>query len=314
MAPPIQRKMVKRQVLVHGLVYFGRVFAEMMNGDGWEFSYFPDSGIGNLAAMARKLKSCDLVYQVGGRITRGKFLHAARSLGKQHIVMHWVGSDTLDAEKSVCEQGVDNWVVQRIHHWAESEWLQKEVEALGARCELMPFPSALVPDRPRPMPAEFRVLVYVPTVTRSELYGLDRVLQVARELPHISFELVGLLDGPIPDPPENLLIHGRAQNLNDFYRRASVVWRPVRHDGISWMVMESLGHGRHVLWSYPFPGCIQVKDEIEAREQITRLHSLHENGLLKLNEEGAQFIARGGYHPQVSRKKIHARLENILES
>lgn len=312
MVAPINRGKTRR-VLVHGLVYFGKVFAEMMNGDGWEFSYFPDSGIGNLAAMAHKLKSCDLVYQVGGRVTRGKFLQAARSLRKQRIVIHWVGSDTLDAEKRAAVQKSDSWVMQKIHHWAESEWLQKEVEALGARCELMPFPSALVPDQPTLMPVQFRVLVYVPTVTRSELYGLDRVLMVARELPHISFELVGLLDGPIDEAPPNLSVHKRVPNLIDFYRRASVVWRPVRHDGLSWMVMEALGHGRHVVWSYPFPGCIVAGEAVEAREEIARLYALHRSGKLGLNEDGRRFITHGGYHPHVLRKRIHARLENILE-
>src|SRR6266403_1239163 len=43
-----------------------------------------------------------------------------------------------------------------------------------------------------------------------------------------------------------------------FYKRASVVWRPVRHDGLSFMVLEALGHGRHVLWTYEFPGCVKV--------------------------------------------------------
>src|ERR1700676_1242247 len=46
-----------RRVLVHGLVYFSRMFAEMMNGDGWEFRFYPDSGLRNLAAMALELRA-----------------------------------------------------------------------------------------------------------------------------------------------------------------------------------------------------------------------------------------------------------------
>lgn len=304
----------RRRVLVHGLLYFGKVFADLMDGDGWEFRYYPDSGLRNLTAMAHELRNCDLVYQIGGRVTRGKFLHMAHALRKTNIVMHWVGSDTLDEQRDVANGKADSWVLDTVHHWAESEWMLGEVRALGVPCELVPLPSAYVPAQPSPLPEKFSVLVYVPTVERSSLYGLDRVLDVARSLPHIPFELVGLLDGPIPSPPPNLQIHGRIPNLAEFYRRASVVWRPVRHDGLSWMVLESLGHGRHVLWSYGFPGCIAVDGAEDARAEISRLHRLHQQGELTINESGARFIASGGYLPETLRSAIRGRLERILEA
>jgi hypothetical protein len=304
----------KRRVLVHGLVYFGRVFADLMDGSGWSFHYFADSGIHNLACMARELNACDLVYQIGGRVTRGKFLQVAHFLEKPKIVMHWVGSDTLDEQKEVAQGCADPWVLQRLYHWAESKWMVQEVKSLGISCDLVPLPSAFVPDQPTALPEKFRVLVYVPTVKRADLYGLDRVLEVARKLPDISFDLVGLLDGPIPNPPSNLTTFGRIPNLQQFYQRCSVVWRPVRHDGLSWMVLESLGHGRHVLWSYPFPGCVQVSSAADACEYISRLYSLHQQGRLRINEDGARFIADEGYLPQFLRGAIHSRLEQILQS
>jgi len=303
-----------RRVLVHGLVYFGEIFAEFMNGDGWSFRYYPDRGVRNLAGILRELASCDLVYQLGGRITRGKFLETAHALGKKRIVMHWMGSDVLDEQRSARPEMADQWVLRQVHHWAECDWMVREVSTLGVPCHLVPFPSGLIPEQPSPLPEKFNVLVYVPTVERSELYGLDRILEVARRLPEISFDLVGLLDGPIPDPPPNLSVHGRIPNLSDFYRRASVVWRPVRHDGVSWMVLESLGHGRQVLWTYPFPGCIQVNDAFDAGAQIARLYQLHLRGELHVNEAGVGFISAGGYHPRLLRKKIHSLLESILQS
>ncbi|HTW25380.1 MAG TPA: hypothetical protein VMD78_17385, partial [Candidatus Baltobacteraceae bacterium] len=201
-----------------------------------------------------------------------------------------------------------------LHHWAESDWMAREVGNLGVPCEVVPFPSPRVPESPSPLPEEFNVLVYMPTVERGELYGLDRILQVARELPGVSFDLVGLLDGPIPDAPSNLRIHGRIPNLAEFYRRSTVVWRPVRHDGISWMVLESLGHGRHVLWTYPFPGCIQVQGASDARDYIARLYELHQLRLLGINEKGVRYIASSGYHPRFLKRRVHSLLKGILES
>jgi hypothetical protein len=304
---------VTRRVLVHGLVYFGRVFAEFMTGDGWEFCYYPDEGLRSLAGMLRELVTCDLVYQLGGRVTQGKFLSIAHALGKKHMVMHWMGSDVLDEKPEVLAGKADPWVFQHLHHWAESDWMVREVGALGSPCELVPFPSALIPEEPSPLAKEFRVLVYVPTVKRGHLYGLDRILKVARELATIPFDLVGLTDGPMPDVPKNLYVHGRVPNLIDFYRRSSVMWRPVRHDGVSWMVLESLGHGRHVLWTYPFPGCIEVSGAEDASDHIARLHALHRKGSLRINEEGVRLIESGGYHPRILKKKIHALLKSILE-
>ena len=299
---------------MHGLIYFGRVFADLMDGSGWSFRYFPDQGLQNLLRMTRELKACDVVYQVGGRVTRGKFLRAAQFLQKQKIIMHWVGSDALDEQLAVAKGNRDSWLLSAVHHWAESEWMVREVTSLGIPCELVPLPSAFVPDQPTPLPREFRVLVYMPTVKRGELYGLADILEVARNLPNIPFDLVGLLDGPIPNLPSNLQTYGRIANLKQSYERCAVVWRPVRHDGLSWMVLESLGHGRHVLWSYPFPGCIRVSGAVEARAVISRLYDEHQQGRLSMNEEGARSVARNGYLPGFLRGEIHARLDKILAS
>lgn len=302
-----------RRVLVHGLIYFGQMFAELMDGDGWDFRYYPDSGVTNLARMARDLRACDLVYQIGGRVSMGPFLRAAHGLRKEKIVMHWVGSDTLDQQQELADGKSHAWVMNGLYHWAESNWMVREVEVLGLSCELIPLPSARVPAEPSPLPSEFSVLVYVPVVDRADLYGLDRILCAARALPHIPFELVGLYDGKIENPPANLRIHGRIPDLGQFYRRASVVWRPVRHDGLSFMVMEAMGHGRYVLWTYPFRGCLQVDDAEDAIREISRLHALHELRELDVNHEGVQAIADGGYLPFELRKRIHARLEQLIE-
>ena len=164
------------------------------------------------------------------------------------------------------------------------------------------------------MPREFCVLVYVPSIERSELYGLDMILEVARQMPQVRFELVGLRDGPLPNPPPNIRFHRRIPDLAEFYQQASVVWRANRHDGLSWTVLEALGHGRHVLWTYPFPGCIQATSASEAAAHILRFQQLHEAGSLGINSEGACFIAASEYKPKRFKSKIRSHLEKILES
>jgi len=310
----ISWKRPKRRVLVHGDLHAGKAFASLMDGDGWQFRYYPDSGFQNLAQIARELRRCDIAYQIGGRITAGKFLLAAKVLRKRNIVMHWTGSDVLDEQAKTVPPAPDPWILKNVEHWAVSDWLVREVGMLGPCCQLVPLPSPSVPDHPSALPSRFSVLVYMPVASRGELYGLDRMLEVARELLHVPFELVGLVEGPIENPPLNLKIHGRIRNLREFFERATVVWRPVRHDGLSWMVLEALGHGRHVLWSYAFPGCTQVRSAQEARDEIARLHALDLQKRLEINNAGVEAIAQGGYLPRVLRSEIHNRLEKILDA
>jgi hypothetical protein len=299
--------------LVHGLDYFGPAVAEFPSGDGWEFQYYRDRGLDNLTAMAKALRQCDLVYQIGGRVTVGKFLFATKLLGKNRVVMHWVGSDTLDAIRPSVKARSHPWVLNQIHHWTVSDWIHQEVSNLGIKCDHVPLPSTKAPARPSPLPQEFSVLVYVPTVSRSALYGLDTILAVASKLPHIPFELVGLRDGPVDLPP-NIRAYNRLPDLTEFYKRTSVVWRPTRHDGLSWMVMESLGHGRHVLWTHPFPGCLQVSAVSDCAAHIQRLFQMNQEQELSLNEEGVRFIAGSEYCPETFKTKMRSRFEKILQS
>jgi len=299
-----------RRVLVHGLPYFGSMFAQLMTGDGWNFRFYPDQGLANCAALAWELSACHIAYQIGGRVTAGRFLWAAKQLHKRRIVMHWAGSDTLDERGFVALGKSDPWVTRKICHWAESDWMVREVQDLGLDCERVPLPSVAIPDQPSPLPEKFSVLVHVPSVQLALLYGLDRILEVARSLPHINFELVGLKFGTIWDAPENLRVYGRIADLSEFYRRATVLWRPVRHDGLSFMVREALGHGRHVLYTYPLPGCVQVYGTEDARSELLRLYELHQSRRLKINETGQRLVAEN-YAKTHVKQDILSRLERL---
>jgi len=303
--------MAMRRVLVHGLPYFGSGFAREMSGDGWEFTFYPDRGIGNLAAMTRELMRCDIAYQIGGRVTAGKFLRAAKLLNKKRIVMHWAGSDVLDERGFVASGKSDPWVTKKLHHWAESDWMVNEVKELGLRCEQVPLPSSLIPEEASPFPKTFSVLVHMPSVDVGYLYGLDRILQVARNLPDVPFELVGLKSGRIVNAPGNLRIHGRVQDLREFYKKSAVVWRPVRHDGLSFLVREALGHGRHVLYTYSLEGCVRVSGDEDAQREIVRLLDLHQQGRLALNEAGRHAVLRT-YSRGLLKQDILRRLEGML--
>lgn len=94
---------------------------------------------------------------------------------------------------------------------------------------------------------------------------------------------------------------------------STVIYRPVRHDGLSFTVLEALSHGRHVLYSYPLPGCVQITSPSMACSELQKLLACHEAGTLPLNELGRKFIARE-YAPEKVRSELLRRWEQIIFS
>jgi hypothetical protein len=263
---------------------------------------------GGWAARFADLARCDLAYSWTGRINPGLFLRAAKALDTKKVICLWSGSDVLSAAEELKAGRKDLWVVSRVH-WAVSPWMAEEVRALGVDCEYVQT-SFVAPVVPSALPKEFSVLAYAPSLKKADLYGVDRVFEVAAKLPSISFRLVGVKEGSVPGAPPNLQVFGHV-DLDQFYRECTVLLRPVRHDGLSFMVLESLAHGRHVLYSYPLPGCRQVASVEAVVREIMRLRDLHSSHKLELNHEGLQVIARD-YDKDVARTNLLRRWEQII--
>jgi len=296
------------RVAVHGLPHFCRKLCALMHGGFWDVPYrspfHPVGWAQRLADLAR----CDLAYSWTGNINPGLFLRAARALGKKKVIILWSGTDIFFAAQQLKAGRKDSWVSSRMH-WAVSPWLAEEVRALGVDCEYVQT-SFVQPVVPSPLPEEFSVLTYAPSLKKGALYGVDRILEVAAKLPNIRFQLVGLEGESLSGVPKNLCVFGKV-NLEQVYGCSTVLWRPVRHDGLSFMVLEALSHGRHVLYSYALPGCRQVTSTDNAVEQITRLRDLHASHDLHLNQEGINAIARD-YDREIVRKRLLDRWEQVI--
>lgn len=300
------------RVLLHGLVYFCRQFPALLSSPGWEFQHFDPNRFSALLPAVAYLRRCDLAHSWGGRLTRGKFLSMARLLGKDKIVQFWCGSDTLLARRDFETGRVDAWVAERVQ-WAGSPWLAEEMRAMGLQCEYVPSTWVHIPETLPPMPERFAVLAHLSSATRVELYGIDHLFEVARRMPQVQFHVVGILPGETLESPANVKVHGRVPSMVPFFEQTSVLWRPARHDGLSFVALEALGYGRHVLWSYPFPEAIVAKDATAGYEQLQRLHHLHQQGTLQINQTGADYIARH-FAPALIREGILSRWKRIIES
>jgi|SRR5208337_4442834 len=300
------------RVVVHGLPHFCQKLSALLRGSQWKIHYQSKHDPLGLAVLARNLHRCDLAYTWGGRISMGKFLSAARCLGKKKVVMLWSGSDVLYAKQELAWGKKSSWAAERIH-WAVSPWLAEEVRSMGLRCEYVQASFVDPVQDPLPLPGKFSVLVYVPSKDKSQLYGWDQVLEVACSLPSVTFTVVGLQRGEDLSAPQNVKVHGWIGNLTPFLERTTVLWRPVQHDGLSFMVLEALAQGRHVLYSHPLPGCIHVQGATQARAELQRLLALHEFRALQLNSDGMQAIACD-YAPAKVQSELLRRWEEIILS
>ncbi|HXM98829.1 MAG TPA: hypothetical protein VN982_10170 [Candidatus Dormibacteraeota bacterium] len=279
------------RVLIHGLAFFARQFPDFLRTEGWEFRNYEPRWSAELAAMTYHLQRCDLAYTWSGRITMGKFLSMARRLGKKKLVMFWCGSDVLEARDEYDKGKMEPWIAEKIH-WAGSSWLAEEVRAMGLECEYVPSTWVPAVQRPMALPSKFSVLAYLPDAERVSLYGIDQVIAVARSMPKVEFKIVGLRAGQTLNVPENVKLHRRTVDMTPFYGNATVIWRPAKHDGLSFMALEALAHGRHVIWSYPFTGAHHAKEAEPARIELQRLLELHEEKKLELNHTGADYVAQ----------------------
>jgi hypothetical protein len=308
----MHRKDALTRVFLHGLVYFCRQFPGLLETPGWEFRHFDPKRVSELMPATAYLQRCDLAYSWGGRLTLGKFLTVARLLGKKKLIFFWCGSDTLHARRDYDHGRVDPWIAGKVH-WAGSPWLADEVRAMGLSCEYVPSTWVEVPPAVPSMPKTFSVLAHLSSAARVELYGIDHLFAVARKMPNVPFHVVGILPGESLCAPENVTVHGRVPSLSPFFRQTSVFWRPARHDGLSFAALEALAHGRHVLWTYPFPEATVAGDAVSGYEQLQRLQELHARGELFVNQTGRDYIA-SNFTPAVIREGILSRWRRIIDS
>lgn len=237
-------------------------------------------------------------YRIGATTWRGRLFDAYWSLLRRAmpdaVASHyWLGTDVLDTLREA-RAGTLGW--SRLSgsrddlHLAAAPWLADELAEVGLRATTAGIhPVTPAPGEPPPMPSEFGVLSYIPGA-RFEFYGGPLILDAARRLPDVQFDIVGRGE-PAPSAPPNVHWHGWVDDMPRRYAEASVVVRIPEHDAIGGTVVEGLLYARHVLYSYPVPHTRLVSpvtsDVLVAA--IVELKTEFDAGRLTLNTAGRAF-------------------------
>lgn len=304
---PVQKP---KSVLVLGYPYFVNRLKELGNSDDFTFQEMPKGQLQRWIA----LLCTDLIYVIGGDLRANRYYTATLFL-KKKLIMHWVGTDILTMKELKSHGGhFSSAMVNQVTHWAEVDWTARELVEIGVTADIVPLTPAGFPESVKELPSKFVALTYLPA-GKEDFYGAGQIIRLARELP----DMVILVAAASPQEkneewPDNLIPIGWVNDMSELYREISVLIRLTRHDGLSFMVLEALAQGRHVIWSYPLDGVRHARNYDELHQAIRQLYERYQAGQLEVNNQGRKVVEER-YSPtnvwgQISRG-IVALLEKV---
>jgi hypothetical protein len=254
------------RVLILGQPHWARHIAAMLNRhvDDIEASFVPQSAYLGLLRSGRRNGPVVIMragYRIGGTTARGRLFDGYWSLLRRAMPAavpchYWLGTDVMDTlaedragtlrRKALAAAAGDL-------HLADAPWLATELATVGLNATVAHVPAAAhAPAVVAALPADFKVLTYIPTA-RFEFYGGPAILEAARRLPAVHFDIVGGVDRPERSTPANVRWHGWVGDMSDRYDAASVIVRVPRHDGLGNTVVEGLLHAREIVYTYDVP-------------------------------------------------------------
>jgi hypothetical protein len=313
-------------VVVLGQPYWGTRIARTLDGRAPDLQakFVGQREYGRLLARPPRADHVVLLragYRIGASTSRGRlfdaYWSALRRASRSPVACHyWLGTDVMDtiAEARAGTLRRQTFEDARVDlHLADASWLAEELREVGVEAQYIHLPQPYhCPESPPPMPDSFRVLTYLPG-DRFTFYGGDIVLEAARHLPDVAFDVIGR-PGPVDlAPMRNVAHHGWVAGMSGMYARVSVVVRIPVHDGLGATVVEGLLHARHVIYSHHLPfvhGLSPVTVE-GLVEELARLRDAHLRGGLELNL-GGRWYARAAYDETRLAERLVAQIRARL--
>lgn len=238
-------------------------------------------------------------FRVGGTTSRARLFDTYWSLLRRAMPAaarchYWLGTDVLNTVEEAEAGTLRRAAVSSSRndlHIADAPWLADELESVGIQathaCVPQPYRA---PDVVVPLPARFSVLTYL-SADRFDFYGGEAILEAARRLPEVRFDVVGRTGDPTGTAPANVRWHGWVSDMPRFYAEATVVVRIPHHDGFGATVIEGLLNARHVIYTHevPFVRRIAPATGETLVEALEELRSAATEGRLQPNLAGRDY-------------------------
>jgi hypothetical protein len=303
------------RVLILGLSYFGRLLAEQLSGRGWDANYAPHPGRSAVGwgRLLPRIARADVLYLISSRSERWAPQDVMMLLRRKPVVIHWVGTDASRATAAHRQGNLSARIAENATHWCDAPWLVEELRRAGIRSDYVGLPIPLANSTPPPLPAEFRVLMYLPADARDRaVFDEDTILRLPEAFPDVAFTLLpATAAGLGRELPANVETPGWVSNLDAIYRESTVLLRQTTHDGMAFTAVEALARGRYVIWSYPIAGGIRASGFEAVRAQLQGLLERHRAGVLPLNLSGRAF-ALSNFAPGRLMSQLDRRLQELV--
>ncbi len=241
------------KVLLIGLPYFSNYLADKLSKN------FPKDTFISLNTYYSKkdkilffkhLSKADVIHSINGSISKSTAILLAVLLRKK-VVMHWVGTDLIQAEMDYSNKKTNSTLISRPIHLTDTPWFIHRLEKVGIKNpKFIPLKGMEKCNTTPKFPEKFAVLCYIPE-NRAEFYGIDMAIKIATKLPDIKFNWVGMSNWK-HDLPKNVHLHGWVSNISKYIDDSVVCLRMPKSDGLSFFVLESLSKGRYVAYNQPF--------------------------------------------------------------
>ena len=212
-------------------------------------------------------------------------LAIAVSLGLP-VIRWWVGSDVITLlESARIAEGVSacSWLFSR--QIAVSPHLVKELRTVGVPATYLPSVIELDKDVRVLNNVPRSVLVYLPQ-KKKEFYGVSLVREAVKQYRDIEFVIVADDEHSLASY-SNVRSVGWVSEMDDIWDSVGGLLRVTRHDGMPRMVLEALRRGKHVIYSWPFPGCVlaNTKDDVfSALSDFRDINSTNMTGIAQVQE------------------------------
>jgi hypothetical protein len=184
----------------------------------------------------------------------------------------WAGSDIRHFEKgywledgggiSVDNKGMAAWINKYCQNYVENQVEYNALKRLGIESEIVPSFMGNTDD----FQPCFKSNVGYPHVFTSvsgddfELYGWDKINDLAEDNPEITFHMYGNTKEWIG--PENMVVHGRVpkEEMNKDIKNMQGCIRMVEFDGFSEIVAKAFLYEQYPISLIPYPHSILPKD------------------------------------------------------
>lgn len=281
----------RRHVAISGLGLFSAEVAKQVERlrPEWKVSVLTtNSRIEVLASLFQLLRS-DVWYSIGSPVT-DRWVDLCARLTHKPRVIHWVGSDIEYFRNTA-------WLRKQLHsmaikHLTEVCWTAEELRGLGLESDIVPLPIRHRSSTVKALPERFTIMLYLPK-SRPEFYGKRKYEAMLKEFAAEQLRIFVVGGGDLQAPEGTDVINlGWRDDLRSIFEQVTVLIRLTPRDGLSLMVLEALSFGRYVMWSKPFPHCMQVRTRDELISGLRSLLERHQAGELYAQYTAAEMIER----------------------